>query len=246
MKAIRVSLGVLLILACIWFLLPLLAGITHIGMFYPVVILVPLIVILFKPSLLKGGRIKKIILSVVGVCYLLGFIACGVTLGVMAKAAKTEAPPNATVVVLGCMVYNSGPSHMLLDRCDAAYDYLMTNPDAVCVAAGGQGHNEPISEAEAIFDILTEKGIEPHRIYLEASSFDTEENLQNTAALIRANDLSETVAIATDGFHEYRASLLAKDAELTPHAIPSRTYIFVFPGYWAREILAVWEAVFLS
>ena len=246
MKIVRYSFAVLLILACVWFLLPLLAGITQIGMFYPVIVLAPLIVVLFKPDLLKGGRAKKIILSVVGVCYLLGFLACGVTLGIMAKSAKTEAPPNATAVVLGCMVYDSGPSRMLLDRCDAAYDYLIAHPDAVCIATGGQGHDEPMSEAEAIFDILPAKGIEPHRIYLEDTSTDTKENLANAAAMIAANELADTVAIATDGFHEFRAGIYAEQAGLTPYAIPSETYLFVFPGYWAREILAVWEAIFLS
>lgn len=246
MKAVRYGLAVLLILACLWFLLPLLKGITHIGMFYPVVVLFPIIVVLFKPDLLRGGRTKKIILSMVGVCYLFGFLACGVTLGLMAKSAKTEAPPNATAVVLGCMVYDSGPSRMLLDRCDAAYEYLTAHPDAVCIATGGQGHNEPMTEAQAIFDILTAKGIEPHRIYLEDTSTDTQENLANAAAIIAAHDLSDTVAIATDGFHEYRAGIYAKQAGLNPYAIPSKTYLFVFPGYWAREILAVWEAIFIS
>lgn len=246
MKIVRYGLAVLLILACLWFLLPLLKGITHIGMFYPVVVLVPIIVVLFKPGLLKGGRIKKIVLSVVGVCYLLGFVACGVTLGIMAKSAKTEAPQNATAIVLGCMVYDSGPSRMLLDRCDAAYEYLMANPEAKCIATGGQGHNEPMTEAEAIFDILTAKGIEPHRIYLEDTSTDTQENLDNAASIIAANDLPDTVAIATDGFHQFRAGIYAERAGLTPYALSAETYLFVFPGYWAREILAVWEAIFLS
>lgn len=246
MKIVRYGLAGLLILACVWFLLPLAAGITHIGMFYPVVVLIPIIVVLFKPGLLKGRRAKKIVLSVVGVCYLLGFAACGVTLGIMARSATTEAPQNATAVVLGCMVYDSGPSRMLLDRCDAAYEYLIANPESKCIATGGQGHNEPMTEAEAIFDILTAKGIEPHRIYLENTSTDTQENLDNAAAIIAANDLPDTVAIATDGFHQFRAGIYAERADLTPYALSAKTYLFVYPGYWAREILAVWEAIFLS
>lgn len=245
MKTLRYILASLLILLCLWFLLPLLGGITHIGMFYPVVILLPLIVALLKPSLLKGGRGKKIFLSVVAVCYVLGFVACGITMAAMVKAKNNEAPQNSTVVVLGCMVYGTNPSRMLLDRCDAAYEYLTENPEAVCVAAGGQGPGEDITEAEAIFTILTEKGIEPHRIYLEATSTDTEENLANSAAVIDGNDLPKEVVIATDGFHEYRAGIYAERAGLLPHAIPSKTYLFVLPGYWAREILAVWEAIFL-
>ena len=62
MRTFRCVLGVLLILLCIWFLLPLLKGITHIGMFYPVLLLIPLICVLFRPSLLKGGRKKKMLI----------------------------------------------------------------------------------------------------------------------------------------------------------------------------------------
>ena len=243
MKALRYSVATLLILLCLWLLLPLLAGITHIGMFFPVVVLAPLIAVLLRPSLLNGGRKKKIVLSVVGVCYLLGFVACGVTMGMMIKAKESTPPDDATVVVLGCMVYDSGPSRMLIDRCDAAYDYLTEHPDASCIATGGQGYNEPMSEAQAIFEILTEKGIEPHRIYLEDRSTDTEENLKNAAAIINANGLPENIVITTDGFHEYRAGILADRAELTPYAVPSETYLFVLPGYWVREVLAIWEAV---
>ena len=49
MRTFRCALGVLLILLCIWFLLPLLKGITHIGMFYPVLLMIPLICVLFRP-----------------------------------------------------------------------------------------------------------------------------------------------------------------------------------------------------
>lgn len=244
MKKLRYGIAGLLILFCLWFLLPLLKGITHIGMLYPVVLLIPLIVLLLKPRLLKGGGRKKGILALMGIGYFLLFLCCGGTLLLMAKSAHSEEPEQATAVVLGCMVYESGPSRMLMDRCDAAYEYLVEHPEACCIATGGRGKNEPISEAEAIFEVLTARGIEAQRIYLEDRSTDTEENLRNAAALIEANGLPKEVAVATDGFHEFRAGLYAERAGLIPYAIPSDTYLFVLPGYWAREIPAVWKAFF--
>ena len=246
MRIFRCVLGVLLILLCIWFLLPLLKGITHIGMFYPVLLLIPLICVLFRPSLLKGGRKKKMLIRAAVCGYLLVFIACGVTLGAMIRGAEKEPAADSTVVVLGCMVYGETPSRMLTDRCEAAYEYLAAHPDAVCVAAGGQGRREDISEAEAIFRLLTEKGIAPERIYLEDRSTDTEENLKNAAEIIEANGLSTDIAVATDGFHEYRAGIYGKRAGLSPSSLPASTYLIVAPGYWAREILAVWEALFFA
>lgn len=246
MEKLRKTLGVILILLCIWFLLPLAKGVTHIGMFYPVILMVPLIAVLFRPQLLKGGRKKKMFIRIAAACYVVAVICCGVTLGAMVKGAEREAPADSTVVVLGCMVYGENPSRMLVDRCEAAYTFLKANPEAVCVAAGGQGPRENISEAEAIFRVLTDKGIEPQRIYLEDRSTDTEENLRNTAKIIEANGLSADVAIATDAFHQYRAGIYGQRAGLQTYAVPSSTYLFMAPGYWAREILAVWEAVFLA
>lgn len=242
MKKLRYTIAALLLLICVWFLLPLLKGITHIGMFYPVVLLIPLIAVFLRPQLLKGGQRKRRIFIALGICYLFVAFCCGGTLALMARAAHSEAPENATVVVLGCMVYDSGPSRMLVDRCDAAYEYLVSHPDACCIATGGQGKNEPMSEAEAIFDVLTAKGIDPQRIYLEDRSTDTEENLRNAAALIEEKGLSSEVVVATDGFHEFRAGIYAERVGLVPYAIPSDTYLYVLPGYWAREILAVWKA----
>ena len=246
MRTFRCALGVLLILLCIWFLLPLLKGITHIGIFYPVLLMIPLICALLRPSLLKGGKRKKRWITAAVCGYLLVFTACGVTLGDMIRGAEKEPAADSTVVVLGCMVYGENPSRMLTDRCEAAYDFLADHPDTVCVAAGGQGPGEDISEAEAIFRILTEKGIAPERIYLEDRSTDTEENMRNAAEIIEANGLSTDIAVATDGFHAYRAGIYGERAGLTASALPASTYLAVAPGYWAREILAVWEALFFA
>lgn len=246
MKSIRCFFAIAAILLCIWFLLPLCKGITHIGMFYPVALMVPLICVLFRPSLLRGGKRKRTVVRLAAIGYLLVFLICGVTLTAMIRGAEREPAADSTVVVLGCMVYGENPSRMLMDRCDAAYDYLAAHPDTVCVASGGQGPREDISEAEAIFRVLTDKGIAPERIYLEDTSTDTEENLSNAAQVISANDLSPQVAIATDSFHQYRAGIYGKRAGLTPSSLNASTYLVMAPGYWAREILAVWEALFLA
>ncbi len=246
MRYVRCFLGILLILLCLWFLMPLTKGITHIGMFYPVVLMIPLICVLFRTSLLKGGHRRKMLVRIAAAGYLLVFLCCGVTLGLMIHGAEREPSPNSTVVVLGCMVYGENPSRMLMDRCEAAYDFLASHPEADCVAAGGQGPKENISEAEAIFRVLTAKGIAPERIYLEDTSTDTEENLSNTAKVIAANDLVPQIAIATDGFHQYRAGIYAERAGLEPSSLPASTYLAMAPSYWAREILAVWEAIFLA
>lgn len=240
MAGLRKTAAVILIMFCLWLMLPLAKGILHFGMIYPVVILLPLILCLLKPQLLKDKGIKKAVAVILICCYSVGFLLCGATLLMMARAAQNTAEDETTVVVLGCMVYGTRPSRVLTDRCEAACDYLKEHPAAVCIASGGQGTGEDITEARAIYTLLTENGIEPERIYLEEQSENTEENMLYSAELIKEKGFSEHIAAATDSFHEFRAKIYAQRAGLEAAALPSATYLFVAPGYWLREIPALW------
>lgn len=243
MKKLKKFVACLLIIICFWFLLPLAKGIIHIGMIYPVIMLCPIILFLLKPNLWeKGKKYHFILIKITSIIYAVVFLLCGCTLTVMIFAANQKAPANSTCIVLGCMVYGEKPSRMLNDRCEAAYEYMKKNPKASCIATGGQGKREDISEAEAICRILTNKGISGDRIYLEDESTDTYENLQNAAKIIEENHLSKNVAVTTNSFHIYRGEIYAKLSGLTPYAVSAPTYLIMLPGYWAREILAVWEA----
>ena len=75
----------------------------------------------------------------------------------MLRAGRMNPPPEdgtpATVVVLGCLVKENGPSLMLRYRLEAALDYLRLHPEAPVVVSGGQGKPEPMSEARAMAEI---------------------------------------------------------------------------------------------
>lgn len=65
------------------------------------------------------------------------------------------------MVVLGCQVMPDGePSILLRDRLDRALDYLEDHPDLTVVVSGGQGDNEPVTEARCMADYLMERGVE--------------------------------------------------------------------------------------
>ena len=68
------------------------------------------------------------------------------------------------IIVLGAQIKEKGPSAALKFRLDEAYDYLIENEATVCIVSGGQGSNEPCSEAQGMYEYLVEKGIEPERI----------------------------------------------------------------------------------
>ena len=161
------------------------------------------------------------------------------------RPAEDDAP--GTVVLLGCQVYNGKPSMMLQGRIEAAYAYLTAHPDAVCVTTGGlDSRSEPVTEGACARRELIAMGIAPERIYAEEKSFDTRENLQFAAAIIRDNGLDTHVVIASDNFHQYRGQLFARQAGLTAQSAGCFSPWFLGPGYACREvvgILATWAGI---
>ena len=157
----------------------------------------------------------------------------------MAQACRKAPPEEATVIVLGCRVRPEGPSLSLVERIDAAADYLNAHPDAVCIASGGQGENEPVSEASCIRTELIRRGIREDRILLEEASTSTWENLDFSRAIIEERGLSRSVAIVTNNYHEYRAFRVARACGLTPYAVPAETRAFLLPTFWLRELFGI-------
>ena len=117
------------------------------------------------------------------------------------------------IVVLGAQVREDGPSTVLRYRLDAAYDYLVRSPGTKVVVAGGQGPNEPWTEAHGMADYLKGRGIDGDRIIEERLSTSTVENLSNSMALIRndgGNPLDAGVGVVTNDFHVFRAVRIAR------------------------------------
>lgn len=90
-----------------------------------------------------------------------------------------ESGKQTVVVVFGCQVRADGAlSSHLNSRVKKAVEVLNEAPDAICIASGGQGQDEPTSEAEAIKNALVRRGIDADRIFLEENSTSTIENLR--------------------------------------------------------------------
>ena len=111
------------------------------------------------------------------------------------------------LVVLGAQMRENGPSKALRLRLDAAYDYLQENPDTLVIVSGGQGSNEPVSEAQGMQDYLVGRGIALERIRMEDRSRNTVENLRFSKELMEEG---ASVGIVTNNFHLYRAIHLAE------------------------------------
>lgn len=151
----------------------------------------------------------------------------------------SDAPENADyLIVLGAKVRKETPSLALHYRIESAYEYLSENPDTVCIASGGQGSDETMSEAECIRKILVEKGISPDRILIEDRSTNTAENLTYSRELI--GDASASVVIVSNNFHVFRAKALARKAGFeNVYGIGAHMPVGLLPHYLLREFVSV-------
>lgn len=118
------------------------------------------------------------------------------------------------LIVLGAQVYHSGPSPVLKQRLQAALDYIDTHSDEnfPIIVSGAQGWNELETEAQAMETYLVEHGVDRSRIYQENQSYNTYQNLENSAKLLTdlEYDLEQTrVMIVSNNFHLARVRMLA-------------------------------------
>ena len=216
-------LGTLSLLGAVYFLMPLAIGVHHIGMFWPAALLLLAAARCFFPGFFQRFPkwLKAILITGVSVVLAVAIAVLTVmSLAAADRPAEDDAP--GTVVLLGCQVYNGKPSMML------------------------QGRSEPVTEGACARRELIAMGIAPERIYAEEKSFDTRENLQFAAAIIRDNGLDTHVAIASDNFHQYRGQLFARQAGLTAQSAGCFSPWFLGPGYACREvvgILATWAGI---
>ena len=195
---------------------------------------------------MKQNKTAKIIYRVLCVLFAVMLIWIAVILGAMAYFAARPPKDNATVVVLGCQVRGDNPSLLLYKRIETAFEYLKTNPNTKCVASGGQGSDENISEAECIKKYLVNMGIDESRIYIENRSVNTNENIAFSADIIKKNGLNENMAIVTDGFHEMRAALIAKRMGYECGAVSSKTPLRYVSAFTTREVIALTAALLLN
>lgn len=119
-----------------------------------------------------------------------------------------EGQPGA-MVILGAQLQEQGPSLFLQRRLERALAYLETHPDVLVVVSGGQGPDEPDSEANGMEAFLRDRGFEG-TILKEDQSHNTKENLKNSKELLARNgyDVARGVILVSNDFHLARCRLL--------------------------------------
>ena len=184
------------------------------------------------------------------ICLCLGLLLAGITEAIIIGASFGNLDAHCDyIVVLGAKVRSSGPSVSLWDRIYAARDYMQANPEVIAVVSGGQGPDEPMSEAQAMYEKLVALGIDPERIWIEDQATSTWANLNYSLDLIeeKTGTRPNTLGVVSSEYHMYRAGLQAKDCGVEFVGIPAKTSrLSQAINHFMREIAGVWHYMILG
>ena len=195
---------------------------------------------------LTARRLKRVFTAILCI----GLILVGITEYFIIKASFGEPKESCDyVVVLGAKVRNSGPSASLWDRIYGARDYLESHPDVIAVLSGGQGPDEPMTEAKAMYDQLVALGIDEDRLWLEEKATSTWENLNFSLNLIeeKTGTRPEKVGIVSSEYHLFRTSLFADACGIESVGIPADTSrLSQKINHFMREVAGIWHFLILG
>ena len=139
------------------------------------------------------------------------------------------------VIVLGAQVRGNTISRTLERRLEKAVEYAAYHPNTVFVLSGGQGDDEDVTEASAMYRYMKSRGVPDYQLLLEESSRSTYENMVYSKMLITERErirratlraaMAESgyllppdeeivirIGILTSNFHELRAKGIARHA----------------------------------
>ncbi len=249
MNTILILIGLLLVLDTVFIL-----GRSNVnmGVLMPAIMGFPLLIMgmLYEQTAawMQGG-IGAWVKWIMILCYAGYLLLVAVCSLLIVREIRAEIPNDAdAVIVLGAGVHGTKPSLALQHRLEIAAEYLGKNADAVAIVSGGQGPQEHITEAEAMYRYMLELGIEESRILREDAARSTYENfLFSKEILERRFPEGYSVVFATNDFHIFRAKIAAKKAgfgDIRGMGCPSPFYIV--PNYYMREAMAIVRYVLLG
>lgn len=247
LTAIRSVFAIIAIVFIVYFIVALITGLDKLACGAGLLLSAWIMCVSIKPiyAYIKDLCFKTgfthVLFVAVNVCFIIFAVYGAIVTGAMVITASQAPAEKSTAVVLGAQVKPWGPSSILRGRIDAAEKYLNENPDSYAVLTGGQGDDEPISEAQSMYETLTEMGIDSKRLYQEYKAVNTTENFEYSLKIIEENGLNEDLAIVTDGFHQLRARIICMQLGIKQNvgAINADTSFRYLPVFAVREWFAL-------
>ena len=187
-------------------------------------------------------KVKPAFKVITAAVFAIGIIILAVVETMIVRGMNTTARDNLDyIIVLGAHVKGDKPSKSLRMRIEAAYDYLVDNPNTVVVVSGGQGDGENITEAQCMHDVLVEMGMDDERILIEDRATSTVENIRFSMEIVGADYIGDDepkVGIVTNNFHVFRAKKICAKMGYDMDGVAARSDSVLFINYMLREFCA--------
>lgn len=150
------------------------------------------------------------------------------------------------IIVLGAgLLPDGGISPLLQQRLDRAIRFFRQQTKRTqkrpcrLIVSGGQGVDEPFSEAFAMKRYLIEKGIPEELILEEDASVNTYQNLLYSKGIMDTYKENYKCLFITNNFHVVRSSLYAHRVGLETDGLGAWTPIYFLPYAFLREFIAL-------
>lgn len=129
---------------------------------------------------------------------------------------------------------------LLAGRLDKAIEvYRHFGSQSKIIVSGGQGADETVSEAEAMADYLSQKGIPDEHVLREDQSTTTLENIVYSKKIMEELMPEYRAIFVTSDYHVFRTGLLASQAGLKADGVGSKTAAYYWPNAFIREYIAL-------
>lgn len=174
------------------------------------------------------------------------------------------------VIVLGAQVRGDGLSKTLEYRLEKALEYAQVHPNTILILSGGQGEDENMTEASAMYEYLKAHGIPESQMIKEEKSTSTYENLVYSKLLIQereqlrlntirdimaasgylvppAEEVPIRIGIVTSNFHVLRAKSIARHIGIPGiTGIAAKSDPVLFLHFCVRECFAILKDKFVG
>jgi len=150
------------------------------------------------------------------------------------------------IIVHGSGLINGKVPPLLAGRVDKAIQFYTKQKQVShapkLILSGGQGSDEPISEARAMMEYAIENGIPEEDILLDDKSETTLQNMKLSKELMDKNTSADekpyNCIFATSNYHLLRTGMYARTVGLKINGIGSKTALYYLPNALIREYIA--------
>ena len=200
----------------------------------------------------RPTKLRQKLIQIMAVAAATGVVVLMSVMNIITTSGQSDwerAETSEYAVVLGAAVNaTGGPSRIMRNRLEAAMEFMERNPGALVILSGGQGGDEPETEAKCMYDTLLRMGADESRLLLEDQSHTTRENLLNSYAIMESMGGTEKpITLITSEFHQRRADYIADSLELDTCPVSAHTDRWFYRvNYTLREVFAFVKAMFQS